>query len=141
MIRSDEDAYPVHQHLHRDHDEQHPHQPLHGNEPPLSEDTVQKRRREQEDPAHQPRNRQREQKLSFAGRRGPLQEEECCKRRRTGDERNRQRNNEGLALKRVARASALAREDHPQCDEKQDDSSGDADRLLLEAEELQQVVA
>ena len=51
----------VHEHLHRHHDQQHAHQALHGDQAALTQNTIEERRREEDDTHHGPRDRHRQQ--------------------------------------------------------------------------------
>ena len=51
----------VHEHLHRHHHQQHAHQALHGDQAALTQNTIEERRREEDDTHHGPRDRHRQQ--------------------------------------------------------------------------------
>ena len=61
-------------------------------------------------------------------------------RRRPREERYRERDHEGFPFERWTGESGLPREDHPKGDQEQDDPAGDADGLLFEAEEPQEIL-
>lgn len=73
--------------------------------------------------------------------RGALQEQERSERRGTGNERNRKRDDKRLSLQLLAKHRAFTRKDHPERNEKQHDTAGDADRFLFKAKKLQDISA
>ncbi len=131
---------PVQQHLNRDHHQQHAHQPLHRSESPLTQQLVEYLVEHQDHRAGGPGHKERQRPVHHPGGLLIGQQHQRCEDRRTGDHRDRHRHQEGLLARRQPGHAPLTWEDHLDGDQEQDDTPRNADRLLPQVEEAEDLL-
>lgn len=116
----------VEEHLDRDNDEQHTHEPLHGHDAAPAHDPGEKWRTQQDDRAESPREQNRREDAGPAYGGISRQHHDSGDKRWAGNERRRQGNDEWLLELAFGFFPALRRKDHAQSDQEQHDAAGDA---------------